>query len=49
MPRPPAYTRDAVNQFLANVRGGRDRPALVAADGTTEPPLPTDTPDDADR
>ena len=46
MPRPPAYTRDAVEQFLANVRGGRDRPVLTAADGTPEAPLPNDNPDD---
>lgn len=49
MPAPPKYSNTTVEKFMAQVRGGRDRPVLTAADGTTEPPLPTDTPDDADR
>lgn len=49
MPRRPAYTRDAVDAFLATIRGGRDRPPLTAADGTTEPPLPVALPDDREE
>ncbi|MGJ5591613.1 hypothetical protein ACSBQY_10445 [Micrococcus lylae] len=49
----PAYTREDVNDFISRARTTRPRPPvpqdlppLTAADGSTEPPLPTTEPDD---
>ena len=46
MPAPPEYSQTAVAYFLAHVRGGRDRTTITAADGTPEPPLPHNHPED---
>lgn len=54
MPRQPAYPHHVVADFVRYARRDPEnrtipssRPALVAADGTTEDPLPTETPEDA--